>query len=207
MDSVFRREENIELDIILSGDRIGSMAEAMLNGMAESRYDGKNAAYVNNMQFELERARDYSIVDGAVSSAVYNIARRIEPYVTWFGEYDEPSEESPGGEQGGEQGGGGTGRIPGMDAPIHTISEETTRLRSYEMELSMPHSWKATMEDALAGKMHEYVTMYMLSEWFRLVSPNDHELAREKAKGLLREIKGICELRNGMVHRKWNTTY
>ena len=73
--------------------------------------------------------------------------------------------------------------------------------------LIFPENWKAGQQPVLERKMESYLVSYIVAQWLEKVSLTDTAWTTEKAAGLLRDIKGVCELRKGKVHRGWNTTY
>lgn len=75
------------------------------------------------------------------------------------------------------------------------------------LSLSFPENWKQSQQTVLETKINEYLVHYIISQWVEKVSVDDVPLYTEKANQLLREIKGVCELRKGAVHRGWDTTY
>lgn len=73
--------------------------------------------------------------------------------------------------------------------------------------LVFPENWKANQQPVLERKMESYLVSYIVAQWLEKVSVSDTAYTMEKAAQLLRDIKGVCELRKGNVHRGWNTTY
>lgn len=78
---------------------------------------------------------------------------------------------------------------------------------TYIFSLVFPENWKSQEQHALETKMRNYLVNFIIANWMEKVSVGDTEWSLEKSASLLRAIKGICELRQGKVHRGWNTTY
>ena len=169
-------QEPYIFNIQLVRSEVVQKASRLLHVMAESRFDGENARYVNNMQFETDSPTEASIIEDLFDTGIDHITTRIEPYVMGIGDVIDPETELP---------------IPG----------------AYELTMRMPYNWKRLKEDTLKRKMEEYLAYMIIAHWLEKVSPADIEYCMLKADGLLREVKWICELRQGKVHSGWNTTY
>ena len=81
MNEYFRKREQIKVEIDIVKADIIQKALDILNKMAEARYDGENAKYVNNMQPEVDFEQDAAIIDGFYEDGLVRIMNRIEPYV------------------------------------------------------------------------------------------------------------------------------
>lgn len=86
-------------------------------------------------------------------------------------------------------------------------SHEADADGAHGFHMSMPQNWRSTEQDALETKIKAYARTYIISQWLEKVSMQDEAYTLDKARWLLRDIKGICELRAGKVHRSWNTPY
>lgn len=75
------------------------------------------------------------------------------------------------------------------------------------LNMRMPQNWRSIEQGPLATKVRAYIRTYVISQWLEKVSMQDEAYTSDKARWLLRDIKGICELREGKVHRSWNTPY
>lgn len=181
MDCFFRTPQPIEVDITIERNAIIETVVSTLNKMAEARFDGQNTQYVNNMQPEVDFEQDRNLVYGYYEEGVANIVRRIEPYVR-----DETNE---------------TDGTDGTD----NSSERADVLTVFR--LVMPEKWKSSQQPVLETKIRNYLVHYIIAQWLEKVSVSDTAYTMEKAAQLLRDIKGVCELRKGGVHRVWNGTY
>ena len=76
------KKERITKDVTLSRTDTANRVVRILNKIAESRFDGNNAKYVNNMQPEMEFVQDNEIVKDIFNESVMRIAKRIKCYVT-----------------------------------------------------------------------------------------------------------------------------
>lgn len=164
----FRRHEPYRIELVIDFDGITNQASGILNKMAESRFDGQNTQYVNNMQPEMDMCNDSNIVNDLLNEGVANIVRRIEPYVE---DWDE-----------------------GM------IDDKI-------LKLIFPENWKRNQQPVLETKIKSYLVQYIVAQWLEKVSVVDAEYNNAKANKLLCDIKGVCELRRGRVHRGYDTTY
>ena len=84
MDNFFKTPVPIETSVTISRTGIVADVVSTLNKMAESRFDGQNTSYVNNLQPEMDFDQDKNLVNGYFDEAVANVMRRIEPYVTGY---------------------------------------------------------------------------------------------------------------------------
>lgn len=75
------------------------------------------------------------------------------------------------------------------------------------LSLVFPCNWKRNQLPVLENKIRKYLVNYIVAEWLEKVSMSDTAYTMEKAAQLLRDIKGVCELRHGKVHRGFDTTY
>lgn len=75
------------------------------------------------------------------------------------------------------------------------------------MKLHFPDTWIENQETVLATKMKNYLVHYIIAQWLEKVSVSDTAYTTAKADGLLRAVKGVCELRKCRVHRVYNGTY
>lgn len=180
MDCFFRTPQPIEVDITIERNAIIETVVSTLNKMAEARFDGQNTQYVNNMQPEVDFEQDRNLVYGYYKEGVANIVRRIEPYVK---SCDEIAEEETG------QG------------------QASTPAAGTVFRLVMPEKWKSSQRPVLETKIQNYLVHYIIAQWLEKVSVSDTAYTMEKAAKLLCDIKGVCELRKGKVHRVWNGTY
>lgn len=178
MDCFFRTPQPIEVDITIERNAIIETVVSTLNKMAEARFDGQNTQYVNNMQPEVDFEQDRNLVYGYYKEGVANIVRRIEPYVK--------SCET---------------------TPTEETETETEQVDGNVFHLVFPEKWKSSQQPVLETKIRNYLVHYIIAQWLEKVSVSDTTYTMEKAAQLLRDIKGICELRKGKVHRIWNGTY
>lgn len=88
-----------------------------------------------------------------------------------------------------------------------TAAEGTERTDGNVFHLVFPEKWKSSQQPVLETKIRNYIVHYIIAQWLEKVSVSDTTYTMEKAAQLLRDIKGVCELRHGRVHRGWNTTY
>lgn len=167
---IFRKPEPIGVEITINKQDIVEKALSILNKIAEARYDGENAQYVNNMQPELDACQDSGILDGFYEDGLARIVKRIEPYVT------DISDISP-------------------DAYTNTLY------------LSFPQNWKRQFESVLRKRIEDYLVYMIIAHWLEKVSMADTTYSMEKSEDLLYELRHTCDLRQGAVHRSWNTTY
>lgn len=174
----FRKPQPIEVQVTMERGTIVETVVSILNKMAEARFDGQNTQYVNNMQPEVDFEQDRNLVYGYYEDGVTNIVRRIEPYVKSCETTPDPSSEE--------------GRNETDGNVFHLV---------------FPENWKANQEAVLVKKMENYLVHYIIAQWLEKVSVSDTTYTMEKAAQLLRDIKGVCELRKGKVHRIWNGTY
>lgn len=66
----------------------------LLNKIAESRFDGTNAAYVNTLQPELDFTQDQTILHDFYEDGIEKIVSQLEPYINNIGLYvDEDTHE------------------------------------------------------------------------------------------------------------------
>ena len=169
MSSYFKTPVPIVVSITVTRSTIVDEVVGILNKIAESRFDGQNTAYVNALQPEIDFDQDRNIVYGLFDDGLANIVRRIEPYVTQWG-----------------------------DAENNGV---------YLMELAMPENWKSQERPALEKKIKDYLVNYIISGWLEKVSAGDVEYTTKKSNDILKSIKGLCELRQGKVHKTWNAPY
>lgn len=73
--------------------------------------------------------------------------------------------------------------------------------------LIFPENWKASQQPVLESKMKNYLVSYIVAQWLEKMSMSDTTYTTAKAAQLLRDIKGVCELRKGKVHRVYDGTY
>lgn len=165
---VFKTPVPIEFDIVIDKGDIVQEVVSTMNKIAEARYDGENAKYVNNLQPEPDSCQDDGLVGSYYDEAIANMVRRIEPYIA---------------------------------------EVEENALGGSTFSMRMPQNWRSIEKGALETKMKAYVRTYIMSQWLEKVSMQDEAYTSDKARWLLRDIKGICELRAGKVHRSWNTPY
>lgn len=164
----FRKHEPYRIELAIDFKDITGQASGILNKIAEARFDGQNAQYVNNLQPETDMCNDSNIVNDLFAEGVANIMRKIEPYVE---DYDD-----------------------GM-------------LGDRILSLVFPWNWKQAMQPVLETNIKSYLVQYIIAQWLEKVSISDAEYNIAKAEKLLRDIKGVCELRRGKVHRGFDTTY
>ena len=169
MSSYFKTPVPIVVSITVTRSTIVDEVVGILNKIAESRFDGQNTAYVNALQPEIDFDQDRNIVYGLFDDGLANIVRRIEPYVTQWG-----------------------------DAENNGV---------YLMELAMPENWKSQERTAMEKKIKDYLVNYIISGWLEKVSTGDVEYTTKKSNDILKSIKGLCELRQGKVHKTWNAPY
>ena len=169
MSSYFKTPVPIVVSITVTRSTIVDEVVGILNKIAESRFDGQNTAYVNALQPEIDFDQDRNIVYSLFDDGLANIVRRIEPYVTQWG-----------------------------DAENNGV---------YLMELAMPENWKSQERPALEKKIKDYLVNYIISGWLEKVSTGDVEYTTKKSNDILKSIKGLCELRQGKVHKTWNAPY
>jgi len=187
MDNYFRTPQPIEFDITIERNAIVNTVVNTLNKTAEARFDGQNTQHVNNMQPEVDFEQDRNLVYGYYEEGVANIVRRIEPYV----KNCETTTDN------------GAGQTDGN-----------------VFHLALPEKWKSSQQPVLETKIRNYLVHYIIAQWLEkvgsdkprrryqiVVSLADAGYTMEKAAQLLRDIKGVCELRKGKVHRIWNGTY
>lgn len=88
---------------------------------------------------------------------------------------------------------------------VEGYEDETTGERT--LNLVFPWNWKQAMRPVLETNIKSYLVQYIIAQWLEKVSISDAEYNIAKAEKLLRDIKGVCELRRGKVHRGFDTTY
>ena len=167
-NSVFSKPEPTGVEITISKDDIVSRATSILNKMAEARYDGQNAQYVNNLQPETDFCQDDELLTSFYEDGVARVIKRIEPYV--------------------------------MDFTCNESHVST-------LYLQFPSNWKRQFECLLRKRIEEYLVYMIIAHWVEKVSIADTQYSMDKAEDLLYEVRNTCDLRQGMVHRSWNTTY
>jgi hypothetical protein len=80
-------QEPYIFNILLKRSEVVTKASRILHVMAESRFDGENARYVNNMQFETDSTVENSIIEDLFETGIDHITTRIEPYVMGIGDH------------------------------------------------------------------------------------------------------------------------
>jgi hypothetical protein len=190
-DCFFSQKTPIEVDVNVDYSTIEKELTATLHKIAEARFDGQNAKYVNDLQPELDFDRDEILVNNYYTNAITNIIRRIEPYVAG---YEQPTPEPTPDPQ------------PDPKSDNETRSDELYPT-DYVLHLRFPYNWSTNQEAGLKLKIKEYIVHYIIAQWLEKVSMSDTAYSMDKANKLLRDIKGICELRKCRVHRVWNGTY
>lgn len=173
-NSVFSKPSPIGIDVTINKCDIVEKASNILNKMAEARYDGQNAQYVNNMQPEVDICQDREIICGFVDDGIARIVKRIEPYVVDYNFEDE---------------------------------NEDPEVRTATLYLQFPTNWKRQFEAVLRKRIEDYLVYMIIAHWLEKVSIADTQYSMEKSEDLLYELRNTCDLRQGMVHRSWNTTY
>lgn len=88
-----RHQEPIEFTIYVDRNAIIGKVVSRLNKIAESRFDGNNATYVNNMQPETDFDQDERLVKEYYDEGIGNIVRKVEPYVSSYGIKIDPKTE------------------------------------------------------------------------------------------------------------------
>ena len=73
--------------------------------------------------------------------------------------------------------------------------------------LSFPQNWKRQFESVLRKRIEDYLVYMIIAHWMEKVSIADTQYSMEKSEDLLYELRNTCDLRQGAVHRSWNTTY
>ena len=167
---IFAKPEPIQVTITLTKADIVAKAVSILNKMAEARYDGTNAQYVNNMQPEIDFEQDAEIIDGFYEDGLMRIIKRIEPYV--------------------------------LQGEAFNRAEAT-----YVLYLQFPENWKRQFESLLRKRIEDYIVYMIIAHWLEKVSMADTAYTMDKADELLYELRHTCDMRQGTVHRGWNTTY
>jgi hypothetical protein len=190
MSSYFQIPEKIHLNIIVDKEHIIKRVVSMLNKTAESRFDGQNTQYVNNLQPEVDFTQDQELVTEMYEEGIAKIARRIEPYVEGYGVEQKPVTD-----------------YDFNDDFSDDFLIGSTTVGQFVIHLAMPHNWKRPFNSLVGRRFEEYLVHFIISQWMERVSPADVEFYTAKSQQLLRDIKGMCELRQGKVHRGWNTTY
>ena len=90
---------------------------------------------------------------------------------------------------------------------VDSCGDNASSGATYNLSLIFPENWKSQMEDALKKKISEYLVNYIIAGWVEKVSLNDTAYSQDKAAAILRSIKGLCEMRQGKVHKTWNAPY
>lgn len=173
---IFRKPEPIGIEIAIDKCDIIQKATNILNKMAEARYDGQNAQYVNNLQPEVDFQQDEAIIDGFYEDGLARIITRIEPYVSSVDESKPDVNINP-------------------NAYINTLY------------LTFPQNWKRQFESVLRKRIEDYLVYMIVAHWVEKVSMADTQYSMDKSEDLLYELRHVCDMRQGAVHRGWNTTY
>ena len=168
--SYFSKPNPIQVTVTLTKSDIVNQAVSILNKIAEARYDGQNAKYVNNLQPEVDFEQDAGIIDGFYTDGLMRIMKRIEPYVT--------------------------------DVEADSVDNSV-----YHFYLTFPENWKRQFESLLKKRMVDYLVYMVIAHWLEKVSMSDTQYSMDKAEDLLYEVRHVCDMRQGAVHKVWNGTY
>jgi hypothetical protein len=59
----------------------------------------------------------------------------------------------------------------------------------------------------LRKRIEDYLVYMIVAHWVEKVSMADTKYSMDKSEDLLYELRHVCDMRQGMVHRGLNTTY
>ena len=222
----------IRLSVDVCRNTIVKRVVSYLNKIAESRYDGENMRRVNQLQPETDFCQDSMIVDEAVYGGLMDVIKRIEPYYMGL-----ESEGGGGGGEMDVQPDrlvfsslGGTKSFMVTTTEGETLDVQPESLsfgwdggtrtllvrsgggggvddRLFRLELEFPYNWKRQFDIVLKQRIWEYIVNHVIAEWLEKVAPESAGYYVDKARTLLMDVKGTCEMRQGRVHFGWNTTY